>query len=71
MKGPLRRWVGGWMGGSKLQNTYSVLQKMNFYDYPGFQKISGVPILLQHSVCNSMTGFEEAKSESESRLHYM
>jgi hypothetical protein len=26
----------------------------NFDDYPDFQKISGMPILLQHSVHNSM-----------------
>ena len=36
---------------SKLVNIYGIARIFqNFDDYPGFQKISGVPILLQHSV---------------------
>ena len=43
---------------SKLVNIYgiaSIFQK--FDDYFGFQKISGVPILLQHSACRQSPGF--------------
>ena len=36
---------------SKIINIYRIARIFqNFVDYPGFQKISGVPILLQHSV---------------------
>jgi hypothetical protein len=36
---------------SKLVNIYWIARIFqNFDDYPGFQKIFGVPILLQHSV---------------------
>ena len=36
---------------SKLVNICRIARIFqNFDDYPGFQKISGVPILLQHSV---------------------
>jgi hypothetical protein len=46
---------------SKLVNIYGIARIFqNFDDYPGFQKFSGVPILLQHSVllaCSQLNNY--------------
>ena len=43
---------------SKLVNIDGIARIFeNFDDYPGFQKISDVPILLQHSVSTCVTCF--------------
>ena len=56
---------------SKLVNIYGIARIFqNFDDYSGFQKFSGVPILLQHSVISIFTedGGDRIKSRLRSKI---